>query len=68
MSNGKSASHRSEKVKFSTMVPAMEIAAFYERYAEVCKAGMSSGLRKRDRSGRSKKKSKKVGASGVKKN
>ncbi|KAJ5111164.1 hypothetical protein N7532_001699 [Penicillium argentinense] len=36
------------RVKFSTVVPADGIEAFYTRYAEVCKAGMT-GMKKRDR-------------------
>ncbi|KAJ5510533.1 hypothetical protein LT330_005739 [Penicillium expansum] len=42
---------KSQKVKLSTIVNPDEIEAFYVRYAEVCKAGMS-GLKKRDRRGR----------------
>ncbi|KAL3436505.1 signal recognition particle, SRP14 subunit [Aspergillus tetrazonus] len=36
------------KVKISTIVRPAELEAFYARYAEVCKAGMT-GLKKRDR-------------------
>ncbi|KAL6237663.1 signal recognition particle, SRP14 subunit [Aspergillus navahoensis] len=36
------------KVKISTVVQPGELEAFYARYAEVCKAGMT-GLKKRDR-------------------
>ncbi|KAL2000859.1 hypothetical protein VTN02DRAFT_2547 [Thermoascus thermophilus] len=36
------------KVKLSTIVAPEDLEAFYARYAEVCKAGMS-GLKKRDR-------------------
>ncbi|KAL4881084.1 signal recognition particle, SRP9/SRP14 subunit [Aspergillus karnatakaensis] len=36
------------KVKLSTVVQPAELEAFYARYAEVCKAGMT-GLKKRDR-------------------
>ncbi|RAH44289.1 signal recognition particle 14 kDa protein [Aspergillus brunneoviolaceus CBS 621.78] len=38
-----------KKVKLSTVVSPEELEAFYARYAEVCKAGMT-GLKKRDRS------------------
>ncbi|PLB45780.1 signal recognition particle, SRP9/SRP14 subunit [Aspergillus steynii IBT 23096] len=38
----------SQKVKLSTVVAPEELEAFYARYAEVCKAGMT-GLKKRDR-------------------
>lgn len=40
-----------DKVKFSTVVNAADLEAFYTRYADVCKAGMT-GLKKRDRSKR----------------
>ncbi|KAI3008572.1 hypothetical protein CBS147346_2635 [Aspergillus niger] len=36
------------KVKISTVVSPDDLEAFYARYAEVCKAGMT-GLKKRDR-------------------
>ncbi|KAJ6178708.1 hypothetical protein N7519_009169 [Penicillium mononematosum] len=45
------AAKKSQKVKLSTIVKPDEIEAFYVRYAEVCKAGMT-GLKKRDRRGR----------------
>lgn len=35
-------------MKLSTVVAPEELEAFYARYAEVCKAGMT-GLKKRDR-------------------
>lgn len=38
----------SQKVKLSTVVAPEELEAFYAKYAEVCKAGMT-GLKKRDR-------------------
>ncbi|CAI7605703.1 unnamed protein product [Penicillium glandicola] len=44
-------SKKSQKVKLSTIVNPDDIEAFYVRYAEVCKAGMT-GLKKRDRRGR----------------
>ena len=46
------------KVKISTVVQSEEIAGFFARYADVCKAGMS-GLKKRDRTKRKKDKAKK---------
>jgi signal recognition particle subunit SRP14 len=49
-----------EKVKLSTVVERDAISRFYERYAEVCKAGMAGGLKRRDRSGRKKARGKKV--------
>lgn len=47
-SNGKSKRERSKKVKISTIVKPGDLEAFYERYAEVCKAGMTA-LKPRDR-------------------
>lgn len=47
-----------DKIKLSTVVQPDEMAAFFARYAEVCRAGMQS-LKKRDRSKRKKEKSKK---------
>ena len=46
--DGKVVKNKSTKVKFSTVVKTDELEAFYTRYAEVCKAGMT-GLKKRDR-------------------
>jgi signal recognition particle subunit SRP14 len=48
-SNGKSKEKRDKKVKLSTVVEVDALEAFYGKYAEVCKLGMS-GLKKRDRS------------------
>ncbi|RAL06107.1 signal recognition particle 14 kDa protein [Aspergillus ibericus CBS 121593] len=45
---GKKAQSAPPKVKLSTVVSPEELEAFYARYAEVCKAGMT-GLKKRDR-------------------
>ena len=45
-------------MKISTVVQPEELEAFFARYAEVCKGGMS-GLRKRDRSRRKKEKGRK---------
>ncbi|EAW11585.1 signal recognition particle 14 kDa protein [Aspergillus clavatus NRRL 1] len=39
---------KTSKVKLSTVVAQEELEAFFARYAEVCKAGMT-GLKKRDR-------------------
>ena len=47
--NGKSKDKKAKKVKLSTVVESDALEAFFVRYAEVCKAGMS-GLKKRDRS------------------
>ncbi|KAH8423372.1 signal recognition particle 14 kDa protein [Aspergillus melleus] len=44
----KKPSSTSQKVKLSTVVAPEDLEAFYTRYAEVCKAGMT-GLKKRDR-------------------
>ncbi|KAL3426200.1 signal recognition particle 14kD protein [Phlyctema vagabunda] len=52
-SNGKSKENRDKKVKLSTIVEVDALEAFFARYAEVCKSGMSS-LKKRDRSKRKK--------------
>ena len=49
--DGKITKDKSTKVKLSTVVKPDELEAFYTRYAEVCKAGMT-GLKKRDRRGR----------------
>lgn len=51
-SNGKSQEGRKlgKKIKLSTLVQPDALEAFYLRYAEVCKAGMT-GLKKRDRKG-----------------
>lgn len=54
---------KSTKTKLSTIVKPEEMEAFFTRYAEVCKAGMSS-LKKRDRRGRKAKK-RKGGAAGT---
>ncbi|KAJ5455281.1 hypothetical protein N7475_010402 [Penicillium sp. IBT 31633x] len=49
--NGKISKNKSTKIKLSTVVSPDDLEAFYTRYAEVCKAGMT-GLKKRDRRGR----------------
>lgn len=65
-SNNKSSkrpgTHRddTDKIKLSTVVQPDQLDAFYVRYAEACKAGMS-GLKKRDRKKGKKDKKKKKG-------
>ncbi|KAF2012058.1 signal recognition particle, SRP9/SRP14 subunit [Aaosphaeria arxii CBS 175.79] len=51
------------KTKTSTVVQPDQLEAFYVRYAEACRAGMS-GLKKRDRTKKKKDKKKKKGAAG----
>lgn len=53
----KSNQGKGKKTKFSTIVKLEDLEAFYARYAEVCKAGMT-GLKKRDRSAKKKGKAK----------
>jgi signal recognition particle subunit SRP14 len=48
-SNGKSKKDRSDKTRITTVVDPEDLEAFYTRYAEVCKAGMTL-LKPRDRS------------------
>ncbi|KAI0121620.1 signal recognition particle 14kD protein [Xylariales sp. AK1849] len=61
--NGKSKEKRKERLKLSTVVEADALPAFFEKYADVCKAGMTK-LKPRDRSKRKgKAKKKKGGAS-----
>lgn len=52
-----------DKIKISTVVQPDQLDAFYARYAEVCKAGMS-GLKKRDKKKKKKDKKKKKGTDG----
>ena len=52
---GKVTKSTSSKVKFSTIVSQDDLEAFYTRYADVCKAGMT-GLKKRDRKRKAKAK------------
>ncbi|KAL1865246.1 hypothetical protein VTK73DRAFT_5429 [Phialemonium thermophilum] len=62
--NGKGKERRAEKIKLSTVVEPTALEAFYARYAEVCKAGMTA-LKPRDRTKRkAKARKKKVGISG----
>ena len=56
--NGKSKEKRAAKVKLSTIVQPDELDAFYGRYAEVCKGGMTA-LKPRDRTKRKAKARKK---------
>lgn len=48
-SNGKSKMHRDAKIKLSTVVEVDALDAFYARYADLCKSGMTA-LKPRDRS------------------
>jgi len=56
--DGKSKKSDNKKIKLSTIVQPADLEGFFQHYADVCKAGMS-GLRKRDRKGRKKDKTKK---------
>ncbi|EJP61026.1 hypothetical protein BB8028_0002g10100 [Beauveria bassiana] len=47
--NGKSKRAKTSKIKLSTVIQPHDLASFYVRYAEVCKAGMAA-LKPRDRS------------------
>lgn len=58
--NGKGGKKKSEKVKLSTVVEADALPAFFSKYAEVCKVGMTK-LKPRDRSKRKGKAKKKKG-------
>lgn len=53
--NGARGPHIDKKIKFATVVEPDAIDAFYVRYAEVCKTGMTA-LKRRDRKKKSKKK------------
>lgn len=59
--NAKGKEHRREKIKLSTVVEPDSLPAFFEKYADVCKAGMTT-LKPRDRSKRKGKAKKKKGA------
>lgn len=48
-SNGKGSRGKPNKIKLSTVVQPDALEAFYARYADVCKAGMTA-LKPRDRS------------------
>ncbi|PTB44753.1 uncharacterized protein TrAFT101_003295 [Trichoderma asperellum] len=60
--NGKSKRDRSDKEKLSTIVQPHELEAFYVRYADVCKAGMTL-LKPRDKSKKKAKAKKKKATS-----
>lgn len=60
-SNGKSKRDRATKIRLSTVVEPHQVDNFYLRYAEVCKAGMTS-LKPRDRSKKKSKAKKKKAA------
>ncbi|KAF8424138.1 signal recognition particle 14kD protein [Tirmania nivea] len=57
--NGASKENRNAKIKFSTLVEPDAIDAFYVRYAEVCKTGMTA-LKKKNRKKKNKKKAAKA--------
>lgn len=59
--NGKGKRDRSKKVKLSTVVNPEDLEAFYVRYADVCKTGMTA-LKPRDRSKKKAKAKKKKAA------
>ncbi|EKJ69478.1 hypothetical protein NXS19_013293 [Fusarium pseudograminearum] len=59
--NGKGKRDRSKKVKLSTVVNPEDLEAFYVRYADVCKSGMTA-LKPRDRSKKKAKAKKKKAA------
>lgn len=59
--DGKSGDKRKQRVKVSTVVEADALATFFERYADICKAGMTT-LKPRDRSKRKGKGKKKKAA------
>ncbi|KAF5692130.1 signal recognition particle subunit srp14 [Fusarium circinatum] len=59
--NGKGKKDRSKKTKLSTVVNPEDLEAFYVRYADVCKAGMTA-LKPRDRSKKKAKAKKKKAA------
>ncbi|KAI9147881.1 Signal recognition particle subunit srp14 [Paramyrothecium foliicola] len=61
-SNGKSKKDREGKIKIATVVQPDDLDAFYARYAEVCKAGMTL-LKPRDRSKKKAKAKKKKATS-----
>ncbi|KAI2464500.1 signal recognition particle 14kD protein [Annulohypoxylon bovei var. microspora] len=59
--NAKGKERRQEKIKISTVVEPDSLPAFFDKYAEVCKSGMTT-LKPRDRSKRKGKAKKKKGA------
>ncbi|KAI2602981.1 signal recognition particle, SRP9/SRP14 subunit [Hypoxylon fragiforme] len=58
--NSKGKKRREDKIKLSTVVEPESLSVFFEKYAEVCKSGMTS-LKPRDRSKRKGKAKKKKG-------
>lgn len=62
--NGKSKEKRAKKIKISTVVNPDDLDAFYARYADVCKAGMTA-LKPRDRSKKKAKARKKKTGTGA---
>ncbi|KAI0881000.1 signal recognition particle 14kD protein [Annulohypoxylon maeteangense] len=58
--NAKGKERRQDKIKISTVVEPDSLSAFFDKYAEVCKSGMTS-LKPRDRSKRKGKARKKKG-------
>ncbi|OLN94260.1 Signal recognition particle subunit srp14 [Colletotrichum chlorophyti] len=62
--NGKSKKSRNSKIKLSTVVEPDALDVFYTRYADICKAGMTS-LKPRDRSKKKAKARKKKGGPAV---
>ncbi|KAI1087750.1 signal recognition particle 14kD protein [Rostrohypoxylon terebratum] len=59
--NAKGKERRQNKIKISTVVEPDSLPSFFDKYAEVCKSGMTS-LKPRDRSKRKGKAKKKKGA------
>ncbi|OTA98574.1 hypothetical protein M426DRAFT_325873 [Hypoxylon sp. CI-4A] len=59
--NAKGKARREDKIKLSTVVEPDSLPTFFEKYAEVCKLGMTT-LKPRDRSKRKGKAKKKKGA------
>ncbi|KAI0893217.1 signal recognition particle 14kD protein [Annulohypoxylon nitens] len=62
--NAKGKERRQNKIKISTVVEPDSLPAFFDKYAEVCKSGMTS-LKPRDRSKRKGKAKKKKGATAM---
>lgn len=62
--NGKSKDRKTKRVKLSTVVNPDALSSFFERYADVCKAGMTT-LKPRDRSKRKGKAKKRKGGANV---
>lgn len=59
--NAKGKKRREDKIKLSTVVEPDALPTFFDRYAEICKAGMAT-LKPRDRSKRKGKAKKRKGA------